>query len=205
MSLSENIKNKRLSLKLSQAYVADQLGVSRQAVSKWEKGQSEPSAANLVELAALFEISLTDLTVSDDELTEEQRRKIILRANLTNLAIGCQAGALHACTQIGYITVDGERVPDRGLMLFKLAVLLLASVWMARNLYYEKDFNQRRRNSLIELVYCCVQLIVALLTLRFGMGLVGLLLTVAVTLVYVLHINPKYMNRILTKKVLERR
>lgn len=36
ISLGSNIRNKRKSLKLSQEYVAKQLHVSRQAVSKWE-------------------------------------------------------------------------------------------------------------------------------------------------------------------------
>jgi len=71
MSLSENIKNKREELKLSQEYVADQLGISRQAVSKWETGQSEPTASNLMELAALFEISLSEL-VDPQKYAEEQ-------------------------------------------------------------------------------------------------------------------------------------
>ena len=53
MSLGENIKAKRNELKLSQEYVAEQLGVSRQAVSKWETDQSEPTAKNLTELAGL--------------------------------------------------------------------------------------------------------------------------------------------------------
>lgn len=54
MRLGENIKNKRQELKLSQEYIADQLGVSRQAVSKWETGQSSPTASTLTELAALL-------------------------------------------------------------------------------------------------------------------------------------------------------
>ena len=61
MSLGENIKTKRSELKLSQEYVAEQLGVSRQAVSKWETDQSEPTAKNLTELAAIFQISLSEL------------------------------------------------------------------------------------------------------------------------------------------------
>lgn len=36
MSLGENIRNKREELKLSQEYVSEKLGVSRQAVSKWD-------------------------------------------------------------------------------------------------------------------------------------------------------------------------
>ena len=44
MTLGERIRNRREKLKLSQGYVAEQIGVSRQAVSKWETGQSEPIA-----------------------------------------------------------------------------------------------------------------------------------------------------------------
>jgi len=61
MSLGSNISNKRKSLKLSQEYVAEQLGVSRQAVSKWETNQSEPSTDNLIKLADLFDIDIKEL------------------------------------------------------------------------------------------------------------------------------------------------
>ena len=46
MNLGETIKSRREKLKLSQEYAAEQLGVSRQAVSKWKTGQSEPTANN---------------------------------------------------------------------------------------------------------------------------------------------------------------
>lgn len=77
MSLGENIRARRKQLKLSQEYVADQLGISRQAVAKWEAGKSEPSAANLAELAALFEMNLSDLTaVQDAEIQKPDAQKI---------------------------------------------------------------------------------------------------------------------------------
>lgn len=66
MSLGQNIKKKRQQMKLSQEYVAERLGVSRQAVSKWETNQSEPSMKNLIELAELFQISLSELTDTKD-------------------------------------------------------------------------------------------------------------------------------------------
>lgn len=52
MALHENIRARRTQLKLSQEYVAEKLGVSRQAVAKWEAGKSEPTAANMARLAA---------------------------------------------------------------------------------------------------------------------------------------------------------
>lgn len=72
MSLGLNIRNNRKSLKLSQEYVAQQLGVSRQAVSKWETDQSEPSTDNLIKLADLFNSDIKEL-VSPEEYVEEQK------------------------------------------------------------------------------------------------------------------------------------
>ena len=74
MALSDNIKTRRTQLKMSQEYVADQLGISRQAVAKWESGKSRPTAANLAELAALFEMSVSEL-VDPEKEKEKQRIK----------------------------------------------------------------------------------------------------------------------------------
>lgn len=46
---------------MTQEFVADALGVSRQAVSKWESGKSDPSTTNLIALAKLFGIPPEDL------------------------------------------------------------------------------------------------------------------------------------------------
>ena len=46
---------------LAGQYVAEALGVSRQAVSKWENGTSDPSTANLMALAKLYGLSVDEL------------------------------------------------------------------------------------------------------------------------------------------------
>ena len=53
-SLGEVLKRHRAACKMTQEFVAESLGVSRQAVSKWESGKSDPSTSNLIALAALF-------------------------------------------------------------------------------------------------------------------------------------------------------
>ncbi len=60
-SLGEALKNARTARKFTQEYVADTLGVSRQAVSKWENGTSDPSTSNLIALAKLYEVSVETL------------------------------------------------------------------------------------------------------------------------------------------------
>ena len=53
-SLGEVLKKHRTDCNMTQEFVAEALGVSRQAVSKWESGASDPSTANLIALAKLF-------------------------------------------------------------------------------------------------------------------------------------------------------
>lgn len=55
-TLSETLRELRTERNMTQEFVAESLGVSRQAVSKWENGTSEPSTSNLVAIAKLYEV-----------------------------------------------------------------------------------------------------------------------------------------------------
>ena len=60
-SLGEAIKARRTECNMTQEFVAGELGVSRQAVSKWESGASDPSTSNLLALCKLFGVSADEL------------------------------------------------------------------------------------------------------------------------------------------------
>ena len=60
-SLGEALKENRIRCQMTQEFVAEHLGVSRQAVSKWENGTSDPSTANLLALAKLFGVSPAEM------------------------------------------------------------------------------------------------------------------------------------------------
>ena len=60
-SLGEVLKQHRVECKMTQEFVAETLGVSRQAVSKWESGASDPSTTNLMALAKLFGVEAEDM------------------------------------------------------------------------------------------------------------------------------------------------
>lgn len=66
-SLGETIKEHRTKCKMTQEFVAETIGVSRQAVSKWENGTSDPSTSNLFALAKLFGISPEELLKEIEE------------------------------------------------------------------------------------------------------------------------------------------
>ena len=60
-SLGEFLKQHREECNMTQEFVAEAIGVSRQAVSKWENGASDPSTSNLIALAKLFKISAEEI------------------------------------------------------------------------------------------------------------------------------------------------
>ena len=68
-SLAETLREHRTRCKMTQEFVAEALGVSRQAVSKWENGTSDPSTANLIALSKLYGVSPEELlkAATDDE------------------------------------------------------------------------------------------------------------------------------------------
>lgn len=75
--IGEKIKNKRKELNLTQEYLAKELNISRQAVSKWEKGISEPSMDNLVKLSEIFGVDIGYFKKdSDQEKNTSQTSRI---------------------------------------------------------------------------------------------------------------------------------
>lgn len=65
--IGQKIKNKRKELNLTQEYLAKELNISRQAVSKWEKEISEPSMENLVKLSEIFRVDIGYFKNEEDE------------------------------------------------------------------------------------------------------------------------------------------
>lgn len=70
MSFAENLKILRKEKYLSQEQLAEIMGVSRQAVSKWEQGSGYPETEKLIELAKKLDISLDALLLDKTPLTE---------------------------------------------------------------------------------------------------------------------------------------
>lgn len=61
LAMAQRLVDRRKAAGLSQEALAAQLGVSRQAVSKWERSESSPDTDNLIALAARYGVSLDEL------------------------------------------------------------------------------------------------------------------------------------------------
>ena len=73
MNLSEKIFNERRKLGLSQEQFAEKMQISRQAVSKWESGQSTPDLDKIVLMSQIFGVSTDYLLKEDDDTVEDSQ------------------------------------------------------------------------------------------------------------------------------------
>ena len=91
---------------LAQETLAEQMGVSRQAVTKWEADQSAPSSEKLIALAKLFQISLDEL-IGNESVPANPAKKPnpILRTNLTRIAITLHAAFGYAARELAPLEV----------------------------------------------------------------------------------------------------
>ena len=76
MALGERIKTCRQNAGMSQEKVAELVGVSRQAVTKWEVNQSAPNTENLFKLAEIFGTTVDMLLASEDEVKQSPAEQI---------------------------------------------------------------------------------------------------------------------------------
>ena len=78
MTLGQKITKLRKDKKLSQADIASAIGVSRDAISKYERGDIVPSVENAKRIADVLEVSL-DYLVSEEENQEAIDNRMVKR------------------------------------------------------------------------------------------------------------------------------
>lgn len=70
MNIGQNIYQYRIGKKMTQEQLADQVGVTRQAVSRWETGNSLPDLDMVKRLAQLFGVSTDELLGADSHICQ---------------------------------------------------------------------------------------------------------------------------------------
>jgi len=75
MNTADRIQNLRKAKGISQEQLADALGVSRQAVSKWESEQSTPDIEKIILMSDYFEVTTDYLLKGIEPITDEREKK----------------------------------------------------------------------------------------------------------------------------------
>ena len=148
MNFSEKLYSLRKKNGLSQEQLAEGLGVSRQAISKWESGHAVPETEKLLVISEYFEVSL-DYLMKDSTVKEHKKNEISQTdnrtANLLPGAIICIAGVIclviwgllslfnpTASAQLSessMIQLDGNGI----FLLLCLAAIIIGAVLLLKN------------------------------------------------------------------------
>lgn len=131
MALSDNIRNAREQRGVSQELVAEKLGVSRQAVFKWETGQAEPSPQNLLQLAEFLKVDTNIL------LNESPDQKVFSAENIEQTGIRTFLNQRNAIFLISSCTAQmfAWSINPGQIDLFKYSLVAISFLFMVLLLY----------------------------------------------------------------------
>ncbi len=131
MQFNQKLAEQRKKHGLSQEQLAEQLNVTRQAVSKWESGTALPDVQNIIALSALFDVPTDYLLKEEVELPDMQRVRTWNLAGTALLVLGLVcAAAIRYEYQNGWAYLAGFALHAGGL------VCIGAHPWSAKPLWW---------------------------------------------------------------------
>lgn len=127
MSIGRRISELRKGSSLSQEYVAEKLGVTRQAVSKWETDASAPDTYNLIALAELFDVSVEYIATGKKQEsesvvapTEEKHSSITANKTLGIVLLG-----------VGLLSLILGAILSTALLIISVYLLMAGIIYFA--------------------------------------------------------------------------
>lgn len=153
LAMAQRLADRRKAAGLSQEALAAQLGVSRQAVSKWERSESSPDTDNLIALAALYGVSLDELLYgeavdsTDDSQADDEAQNSNAGTKASDKAEEAEASTEHAdCSDKPLVVISlarGIHVIDptkaKRFMLAGMASMWLTSARVKRSMWGQAD------------------------------------------------------------------
>lgn len=101
-SFGNKILDLRTQLNLSQTELAEMIGVTNKAVSKWETGKSKPTTNVIRKLSALFKVDINELLSIRDEERKKETSKIVITGGPCAGKSTAMSWIQNAFTQRGY-------------------------------------------------------------------------------------------------------
>ena len=137
MTIGNRISDLRKQKGYTQEYLAERLGVSRQAVSKWEKDQTVPDMKHLIALAEVLDTSLEHLTAAKEPTAQESHQPIIkvlywIGAILWIAAIVLQFVGLFTGEYTRMVSIGGLGIPFLwyGTSPMALSLMIASGIFM---------------------------------------------------------------------------
>ena len=113
VEIAQRLAELRRERGFSQEGLAEQLGLSRQAVSKWERAESAPDMGNLIALDDLYEVTLDELLRVSPEVEEDMRFESQERAeSVETEAAAAAEAALAAAARAEAAAATAAEAPD---------------------------------------------------------------------------------------------
>ena len=155
IKIGKFIAAKRKEKSLTQAEVAEKLGITDRAVSKWERGLALPDASIMLNLCSIIGISITELLTGEEAMEEDYKdkaEKLILEIrkkeeenNRYLLRLETVIGVLATVSALTIIFIAAFLTPGTVLMAFLVLIALLilfTGIYFALNIerdagYYE--------------------------------------------------------------------
>lgn len=124
---------------LSQKEVAEELGVTRQAISRWEAGDAWPSMENLVALSRVYGVSLEEMTqtgtVDADHTSPSEPEKGEKLRFKKRAFFSIVISAFYIAVYIWGELTNSRSMARAGMLFTAVLLLLLLLIWFLQNLY----------------------------------------------------------------------
>ena len=126
MTIEERIQELRKGKGLSQEQLADVLNVSRQAVSKWESGQSLPDVERLIAMSTLFEVTVDYILKGETPPKQDDKRQSARLGSQIVSAVATMLLAMAIIATVGQLSDGAETMGIyEGLILESVGIMIL--------------------------------------------------------------------------------
>ncbi len=150
MYFSENLQSLRKSHGISQEQLAERLGVSRQAVSKWETDGGYPEMEKIIQLCELFDVTMDELIKGRVEINKADSR-VKHEKNFNALAIGIATGVFLIIFGVSLTTLFAYFMLDEvGTALMFLLIALAVALFVVFGM---KGKSYNRANPVLPEIY----------------------------------------------------
>lgn len=117
MKISQIVKEKRKNLGLTQENIAEYLGVSTPAVSKWENGTTYPDITLLPGLARLLKTDLNTLLSFNEEMSEIEINNVVMKVQSLIQEDGFEQAFQYALEQVRAFPTCENLIYSLGIIL----------------------------------------------------------------------------------------